>query len=240
MKLWKRISLIFCFTVVFLGFGFYVGYSFSQFFYPGREEAQLGRELSIQTKVEPVETDAAGAETASGEAGALPAAEKEKTAAGQQIMPAAEQASETSFQTLYLVEAYDLSTGERIVEEEGRLPERFIGLDREQFVEAMQEYEKAPSLADQKKGFESLEVESFSPVRVTVRKNYRSVPLGRSFYLIVQNHYIFIYEEDRKTLFMPTDILLEALPEVLQREIIAGKRIESEEELYNFLESYSS
>ena len=39
---------------------------------------------------------------------------------------------------------------------------------------------------------------------------------------------------------MNTDILLERLPDSLQGEIMAGKFVASEEELYLFLESYSS
>ena len=47
-------------------------------------------------------------------------------------------------------------------------------------------------------------------------------------------------EEDKKTIHTNTDILLEDLSEELQSEIIRGKYIENEQELYNFLESYSS
>ena len=39
---------------------------------------------------------------------------------------------------------------------------------------------------------------------------------------------------------MNTDILLESLNDTLQAEIMRGKFVESDEELYNFLESYSS
>ena len=39
---------------------------------------------------------------------------------------------------------------------------------------------------------------------------------------------------------MNTDILLTSLNDTLKAEIIQGKYIENEEELYNFLESYSS
>jgi hypothetical protein len=39
---------------------------------------------------------------------------------------------------------------------------------------------------------------------------------------------------------MNTDILLESLDETLQAEVIQGKYVENEEELYHFLESYSS
>ncbi len=57
---------------------------------------------------------------------------------------------------------------------------------------------------------------------------------------MVADHFIVVYEEDRNTLYMNTDILLSLLPESLQTEIMEGKYVASEEELYLFLESYSS
>ena len=43
-----------------------------------------------------------------------------------------------------------------------------------------------------------------------------------------------------KTLFLSTNILLEHLPDEIKQEILDKKYIKNEEELYNFLESYSS
>ena len=57
---------------------------------------------------------------------------------------------------------------------------------------------------------------------------------------MVADHFIVVYEEDRSTIYMNTDILLDLLPDSLQREIMEGKYVASEEELYLFLESYSS
>ena len=48
------------------------------------------------------------------------------------------------------------------------------------------------------------------------------------------------YAADKKTLYLNTDILLDSLQDSLQAEIIQGKYVENEEDLYNFLESYSS
>ncbi len=57
---------------------------------------------------------------------------------------------------------------------------------------------------------------------------------------MVADHFVIVYEKDKKTIHTNTDILLESLSEELQTEIIRGKYIENEQELYNFLESYSS
>ncbi len=37
-----------------------------------------------------------------------------------------------------------------------------------------------------------------------------------------------------------SDVILEILPEGLQEEILEGKYLKNEEELYNFLENYTS
>ena len=60
------------------------------------------------------------------------------------------------------------------------------------------------------------------------------------FVLGEENGYIIVYNADKKTVYSKTDIRLDNLSAQLQKEIIVGKLIYSESELYNFLESYSS
>ena len=60
------------------------------------------------------------------------------------------------------------------------------------------------------------------------------------FYLKERDGYLAIYREDGTTLYETTDIPLSLLPEALQQEIRAGKSVESEQALYDFLENYSS
>ena len=52
--------------------------------------------------------------------------------------------------------------------------------------------------------------------------------------------YATVYLSDRTTIYEMTDILLTDLPEEVQQEIAAGKYISTTEELYAFLENYSS
>jgi cell division protein FtsB len=58
------------------------------------------------------------------------------------------------------------------------------------------------------------------------------------FYLREQDGYVYVYEGDQ--LYEVTNILMESLPKSLQEEIKAGKYLESQQALYNFLENYSS
>lgn len=61
-----------------------------------------------------------------------------------------------------------------------------------------------------------------------------------SFYLYSSNGYIVVYTSDAKTIYEYTNISTDELPALLQQEIKNGKFIESKEELYGFLENYSS
>jgi len=60
------------------------------------------------------------------------------------------------------------------------------------------------------------------------------------YYLLEKNGYVVVVEADKKTPFEYTDILLEDLPDLLQKEIRNGKYVDTKEELYGFLENYSS
>ena len=60
------------------------------------------------------------------------------------------------------------------------------------------------------------------------------------FYLMKLNEYVVVYKSDRKTIYEYTDILYEELPANLKEEIKNGKYMGNIEELYGFLENYSS
>ena len=60
-------------------------------------------------------------------------------------------------------------------------------------------------------------------------------------YMIYQDgERLTVYESDSVTVFMETDILVEELPEDMREQLKLGIGICTEEELYDFLESYSS
>jgi len=60
------------------------------------------------------------------------------------------------------------------------------------------------------------------------------------YFLYDKNGYVVVYLSDRKTPYEYTDILVSELPANLRTEIRNGKYIENLEELYGFLENYSS
>lgn len=60
------------------------------------------------------------------------------------------------------------------------------------------------------------------------------------FYLSELQGYVVVYLSDRTTIYEFTEIPLTDLPEEVQQEVASGKYVETAEELYAFLENYSS
>lgn len=141
--------------------------------------------------------------------------------------------------TRFVIKSFDLRDSSR-TENEKAVPEQYIGMDRQAFLDTMEEYEASPSLEDRSKGFLSLQVEHFSAEEVVIQKNYESAEKNTEFYLAVENNYIVVYESDKKTRYMSTGIPIQNMSEELAKEIMEFKYIGSEAELYHFLESYSS
>ena len=104
--------------------------------------------------------------------------------------------------------------------------------------ESLGSYEKRIELLQEKNEM-LLARQEFIRQEAEVKESLKVVePEG--FVLLEEDGFVAVYEADRKTRYSTTGILLDELPEELQQEIQQGKVIESEEQLYNFLESYSS
>lgn len=264
MKFVKGISLFFIYPVFLLCLGFYAGVRSSHFLYPGErlyaEIPPLESPILLEEEPESVTPERTFSETGTlvsdGGAADLAALEKDWTGAfaarendrtgdfaavredGSALTAAA--VSETlNVETEYVLEERDMA-GNTTVETTWRLPDRYVGMNREQFLQAMEVYEAAPPLSELERGFVGLEVLSFSRERVVVQMNYRYVLPSSSFYLAVYDNEVIVYLEDRETVYIETGISLEDLPEDLQRDVIQMLRVEDEEALYDFLEAYSS
>ena len=210
MRLWKKISIYFIYPACMLALGLFAGLGVQEFFYPNRQQFQQEETGESRETETDVSLEAAGGQ--------------------EQVITA---------DTRYVVERFDLTDSSR-TEEEEPLPEQYIGMNREQFVEACEVYEASPSLEDQSRGFLSMYVERFSAEEVVVRKNYESSTKPEEFYLAVENNYVVVSEADKKTRFMSTGIPVQSLSDELAEELLNFKYVGSEAELYDFLESYSS
>lgn len=225
MKFVKRISLFLILSGMMFGAGSYATIMAEQFFYPNRYERQNDRIPDIEDN----EQENTDKETAANDAD-----EEERI-----IEAAVENVPVVTMDTVYMVEEINLSDGS-VLEKTEDIPLKYIGLDRDSLIEELKVYEQNPSLNDLKQGFESIELSAFSRERIVICKYYMREKENNGYYLMAENHFVIVYEEDKKTVHMNTDILLESLSDELQKEIIKGKYMENEQALYNFLESYSS
>lgn len=217
MKFVKRISLFFIYPVAMFGLGFAANMAIQEFFYPGayqeKEIVKTDWNLTDKSTEKEIKADEPALETGYLEEPVITA------------------------DTSYVILNYDAITGET-VETEEITPDKYIGLTRQKLEEELKEYGQSPSLTDLEKGFEYIELLSFSPARVVIRKSYEKENEG--FFLVNEDHYVVVYDKSLAHIYMNTGIRTEDLPQALQDEIMRMKYIETENELYNFLESYSS
>lgn len=167
--------------------------------------------------------------------------------------------------TVYMISEYDISTGKQEVYQE-KLPESFVGMTRIQLVEWIDQYNLSASLEDLEQGFCSVELLSFSPQEIRVRKRIdtnagenisqvRQVPdifvsekenntvsENGAWYgcILAQDGFLTVYDAQRRHVILYTDISLFDLSETVQQEIMNGKYVATQEELFQLLESYSS
>ena len=221
MKFIGRFSLFCMIALLGFGVGAYANSVYLKWFYPNREEIRGQEEFIPYTEIRETE------ET-----------EKEKT----DSLPAGSRKSDViTCDTVLVIEEYDKNT-DITAEHAESIPGKYIGMDRDSFVDAMTSYALSPPLEEQQRGLLSVEVLTFSGDKVSIRKNYQILedPAEDIFYLVAENHYITVYAQDMQTIYLYTDIRVENLPERLQEEIIQKKMIAGESNLYHFLESYSS
>ncbi|MBQ8247711.1 MAG: hypothetical protein IJZ42_11310 [Lachnospiraceae bacterium] len=147
--------------------------------------------------------------------------------------------SSVDMNTEFIILKENLVTGEtEEVREE--LPSQFVGMSRSQLEEYYEEYAKCPVLKDRENGFVEASVESYSAEKLVVKKIYEPLLLEEKFYLKAEENYVVVYYGDNSTVYMYTNIRLDSLPEETKLQIEGIKEIDSYENLYSFLESYTS
>ena len=119
-------------------------------------------------------------------------------------------------------------------------PDKYIGMTREELANEIRTWNQNPPLKDLEQGFQYMELYSFSPQSVVIRKTYTAQEEEEGFFLVNENHCVIVYQKDLQNVFLSTDIKVDELPDDLRDEILHIKYVENEKELYNFLESYSS
>ena len=231
MKFLKGVGLFFIYPLIMLCIGFFSGILTYEYFYPGTKEPV--RQYSEKTNI--TEQDYRQVQDAPKQNAEM----SDNDNPSQELLSASSVEEILNADTKYILQEMDV-LNQTVVEIEDRVPSLYLGMDREQFLLAMEQYEAFPPLAEMERGFIGLEVLSFSSERVVVQMNYQYVQPSPSFYLAVSNNEVVVLLEDKKTIYINTGIPLENLPENVQLDIMNMKFIEDEEKLYNFLEAYSS
>lgn len=141
--------------------------------------------------------------------------------------------------TTYMILEKNMNTG-NISKNLYQIPDKYIGLTREQLLEQLEDLEANPPLTELERGFVSLELISFSPIQVEIQMNYQEMKSTGIFYIMVYDHKLLVMNEDKKTVFLATEIPVSALPAEVQQDVMRGLFIPNELELYDFLENYTS
>ena len=237
MRVGKSIGLFFICAVFFGTVGFWAGHHFSGNPFP----MEAGEEF--QGEEDTYSQRGGGAMEGRGDADTAEDTRRsvlpEETEAFSGFLDAVSQSSVLCSDTEYGLEETDILRG-TVIETVGQLPGKYVGMDRESFLMALEQYEASPPLSERERGVVSLEVLSFSREKVVVQMNYRYVQPGESFYLALQNHEIVVLLEDKQTVYIETGIPAEALSQELQEDLIDMVYVENEASLYDLLEAYSS
>lgn len=234
VKFVKCIGLFFVYPVFMLVLGFYAGVRFTgnyeRLSYQQEDNTDSSGEPAIES-VEPMGNMPMG--------NGMDYEKAEEETDDSSYVEVTSTSETLNVETKYVLEERDIYR-DTVVETTWRLPDKYVGMNREQFLEAMEEYEAFPPLKEMQRGFVSLEVLSFSREKVVVQMNYRVVLPTSSFYLAVYDNEVVVYLEDMQTVYIETDIRLDSLPEDIQQSIIEMMWVKDEEALYSFLENYSS
>lgn len=222
MKFLKWFSLFFVLFCVVLLAGIGIGFKMYAFFYPGTDnkDIPIAQNRDTSRNIGFVE-------------------EMEKVKSGELTVPVYETKDCIDADTVYLCRERNLYTGDEVIIS-SQAPHLYMGMNRSQYLECMEEYEKNPPLSERERGFVSLEVLRFSAEEVEVVMNYEYVKPSAGFYLVVYDGDLVVLLDDRQTVYLQTGINVFDLPENLHQEIIQGMYIPNEQNLYDFLESYTS
>lgn len=145
----------------------------------------------------------------------------------------------TTCDTICIYEDIDQKDGTVVISEE-RIPGKYIDMTRADFERALYDDSKQLSLTDKERGFRSQHLELFSREKVKIVRIYDTTVEEVGYYIMAVEGKVCVYKQDKETIFFETDLMLYDLPEVVQREVLKGKYIDSELKVYHFLESYSS
>lgn len=156
------------------------------------------------------------------------------------IIPAGVQASVAiKPSTKYILETYDMKAASTVLQELNP-PGYLVGLTKEEVEDYLAGYMEDLTLSEFNKGLISFELVSFSDKEFKLRKTYNEDFVPYRFFVVVKNGYVVVYNSDLKSVYSYTRIEAKTLPEEDRMALSQGIYVNSLDELYSLLESYSS
>ncbi|NLP35657.1 MAG: hypothetical protein GX359_10815 [Clostridiales bacterium] len=141
--------------------------------------------------------------------------------------------------TKYILEIYDKATN-TLESQELNPPAYLVGLTREDIIKYLDDYMSDMTLSEYNKGLIAYELQSFSQDEIVIRKSYDVAAVPFRFFVVVKNGYVVVYNSDLKSVYNYTGIEAATLPEEDRIALSQGIYIDTLEELYALLESYTS
>lgn len=145
----------------------------------------------------------------------------------------------TTSDTICIYEDIDKKDGSMSMMET-QLPDSYIGLNREELENLLAQDSLFPPPGEKEKGFKSQHLELFSADRIKVLRIYDTSAQLSGFYIMEVDGEVHVYEHDKSTLYFKTGLRIENLPPDVRYELKEGKYVDTELQVYHFIESYSS
>lgn len=141
--------------------------------------------------------------------------------------------------TTIIVESYDVD-GALIERKEETANAELIGNNRLDMLLYANSYREQAPEQEKKEGLERMVLESFSPDSVTLVKYFGEPEEEQGYFIGVKDNAVIVYLQDRSQVYEYTNIELRTLPIEIQYELVEGIYVKNEQELFDFLQTYSS
>lgn len=141
--------------------------------------------------------------------------------------------------TTIIVESYDID-GALIERKEETANAELIGNNRLDMLLYANSYREQAPEQEKKEGLERMVLESFSPDSVTLVKYFGEPEEEQGYFIGVKDNAVIVYLQDRSQVYEYTNIELWTLPVEIQYELVEGIYVKNEQELFDFLQTYSS
>lgn len=138
---------------------------------------------------------------------------------------------------IYFFETFNQST-EALLEEIKRIPVEFLGKTREEIIAYLEE--ETQLLKESEPGFVSLKLLTFSENQLIIRKVVAGRAAITGYYLTIEEGFLVVYNEDRTSIFLHTNIAEDELPADAVDALQAGINLENADALYDYLETCTS